>query len=414
MAPSKSGGAKDGAAEAEVDAACARARSAGNSAYTAGDLEGAMGHYVQAMACWERTVRAEDRAQSLEVGQLVQYSSKGFFGEVMSCFPLFDEYFLKDMGSDKAIWAGDIGRDLRRFSRKELVPVPRAMVDFKLAVLQNLAAVCLRQDQWEQSIKWADQALCIHGKAPKALMRKGAALLRLDQPGPASDVLATCAEEVPQDVEVRRLLREAEKKRSPMWVCATGCCGPWGIVCGGAISQVNAEVVAPARPKAAALIEEDGTSPAAAADSGEKAAAETSSKTTSSTSASGPAAAAARGEPELNSSSERTTSRQEATASRGDGAAAVAAEQRGGAIPCREEACQEERCRERRPPPRPPGEECIPSAATAAAASKAGGLDRGIVTGLLCVAAGSLMVAVLAAGWMMAASSAADESGMHR
>merc|ERR1712151_1366102 len=83
----------------------------------------------------------------------------------------------------------------------------------------------------------------------KALLRKGAALLRLNQPGPASDVLATCAEVTPKDAEVRRLLKEAETKRSPTWVCATGCCGPWGIVCGGPISQTVAEVVAPAAKK---------------------------------------------------------------------------------------------------------------------------------------------------------------------
>jgi len=144
---------------------------------------------------------------------------------------------------------GDPGGNLRRFARKELLAVTREDLDFRLAVLQNLAAVCLRQEKFDQAVHWADQALCIQGRAPKALMRKGSALLRLNQPGPASDVLATAAEEVPNDAEVRRLLREAEKTRSPMWVCATGCCGPWGIVCGGAVAQAMPEVVAPASRK---------------------------------------------------------------------------------------------------------------------------------------------------------------------
>lgn len=227
-------------------AAGAAARSAGNAAYVAGDLDAAASHYAESLACWDRALNTELQPKSLEVGQVVQYSDKGYFGTVMSCYPLFDEYFLKDLGSDQAIWAGDIGRDLRRFTLRELVAVRRELVDFRLAVLQNLAAACLGQEKWEQTVKWADMALCIQGRSPKALMRKGAALLRLNKPGPASDVLATAAEVVPNDREVRRLLRDAEKMRSPMWVCATGCCGPWGIVCGGPIAQTMAEVVAPA------------------------------------------------------------------------------------------------------------------------------------------------------------------------
>jgi len=233
----------------DVMAAGAAARKAGNTAFNAGDMDTAASHYSEALTCWKGALSAEAQTTALEVGQLVQYCDKGYFGEVMSCFPLFDEYFLKDMGSDQAIWVGDPGRDLRRFSRKELVAVTRELMDFRLAVLQNLAAVCNRQGKWEQAVKWADQALCIQGRAPKALMRKGSALLRLNLPGPASDVLATAAEEVPTDVEVRRLLREAEQRRSPTWICATGCCGPWGIVCGGPISQTVPEVVAPAAKK---------------------------------------------------------------------------------------------------------------------------------------------------------------------
>jgi len=154
---------------------------------------------------------------------------------------------VKDLGSDKAVWVGDPGGNLRRFTRKEVTAVSREMVDFRLAVCQNLAAVCLRLEKFETCARWADCALCISGRAPKALMRKGAALLSLNLPGPASDVLATAEEEVPHDTEVRRLLRRAEKMRSPMWVCATGCCGPWGIVCGGPVADTVASVIAPRR-----------------------------------------------------------------------------------------------------------------------------------------------------------------------
>eukprot|EP00913_Durusdinium_trenchii_P031908 g29884.t1 len=81
------------------------------------------------------------------------------------------------------------------------------------------------------------------GKAPKALMRLGLGLLRTGKPGPASDWLAAAQKAMPKDSEVRRLLREAEMKRSPTWVCANGCCGPWGIVCGGPSVDTMAERV---------------------------------------------------------------------------------------------------------------------------------------------------------------------------
>lgn len=228
-------------------AACLSAKGEGNSAYASGDLQLAVDCYTKALSSWDDSVKAEQQPKGLEVGQLVRYDKRNFFGEVMSCFPLFDEYFLKDLGSDKAIWVGDAGGTLRRFNRDELHCVNRSLLDARQAIVQNLSAVHLKREAWYESIKWADAALVIEGRAPKALLRKGAALLQVNQPGPASDVLATAQEVVPKDIEVRRLLREAEFKRSPFWVCVKGCCGPWGIVCGGPVtSGANAIVVAPA------------------------------------------------------------------------------------------------------------------------------------------------------------------------
>merc|ERR1719487_2869833 len=54
-------------------------------------------------------------------------------------------------------------------------------------------------------------------------------MLKNGQPGPASDVLSTAQSVTPKDPEVKRLLWEAEKARGSGWVCASGCCGPWGI-----------------------------------------------------------------------------------------------------------------------------------------------------------------------------------------
>jgi len=223
-----------------------QAKAEGNNAYAAGDLGLATSKYTECLSMWEDALGALPREATLQVGEVVRYHKKGF-GTVMSAFPLFDEYFLKDSGTDQAIWVGDPGGDLYHFARKDLEAVPTEFFDLRLLTLQNLAAVCLRKDDLEGASQWADQALAMDGRAPKALMRKGAALLRDGQPGPASDALAAAKKALPSDPEIRKLLREAEMKRSPTWVCVSGCCGPWGIVCGGPVSSAMPQVVPPAQ-----------------------------------------------------------------------------------------------------------------------------------------------------------------------
>jgi len=232
----------------EAVAACELAKSEGNQAIGDGDTDLAAQHYEKALNLWEDIIQASPQPKAFEVGQLVRYNKRNYFGVVMSCFPIFDEYFLKDLGSDKAIWVGDPGGDLRRFDRKELHAVRKEDLDLRQALAQNLALCHLRQKAWSKCVIWCDAALVIEGRATKALLRKGSALLQLNQPGPASDVLATVAEVTPKCPEVRRLLREAEARRSPTWVCVTGCCGPWGIVCGAPAQTTgaNAIYVAPA------------------------------------------------------------------------------------------------------------------------------------------------------------------------
>lgn len=382
-----------------VDAAGVAARSAGNRAYLAGDMGTAADHYAEALNSWERALCAAPQPDGLEVGQLVQYCDKGFFGTVMSCFPLFDEYFLKDLGSDQAMWAGDPGRDLRRFARKELVAVSRELVDFRLAVLQNLAAVCLRQDKWEQTVKWADMALCIQGRSPKALMRKGAALLQLNQPGPASDVLATAAEEIPNDVEVRRLLRDAEKRRSPMWVCVTGCCGPWGIVCGGPVAQTVPEVIAPASkgPSMQARIRGEEVSDAAGAEADRQAVAVA---MLASSLVVDESVAPMGGDPPM----------VEAPAPRAAELPQPAPEQEpADAAPAEE--VTDTVCRSRRQLPAEPGRQTQGGPADAAsdiAEQRAASMEKG-ATGLLFVAAGAFSVAMLAVVWMLSLSAEGPE-----
>jgi len=197
-------------------------------------LKEAVARYTDALASWEEALREEPHPKTFAKGDRVRYDAarKVGFATVESAFTVMDEYFLRDLGTDQAIWVGDAGGDLQRFSRSELRTVPQDLFDLRFACAQNLAAVRLKQDDFSEAIRWADEALKMNGKAPKALMRKGSALLKSGQPGPASDVLAAAAAEVPKDAEVRKLLREAEKTRPGNWVCMNGCCGPGFSVCG--------------------------------------------------------------------------------------------------------------------------------------------------------------------------------------
>mmetsp|Transcript_54301 Transcript_54301/g.84470 ORF Transcript_54301/g.84470 Transcript_54301/m.84470 type:complete len:371 (-) Transcript_54301:7-1119(-) len=208
--------------------ACAAAKAGGNSAYTAGDLDEAAKCYSEALDRWKEAIAAMPKPKTFSVGDRVMYDGKGF-GSVESAFTIMDEYFLKDLGTDQAIWVGEIGRDLKRFSKSDLQPMTQELFDLRLACAQNLAAVRLKQEDYDEAIEWAVEALKMDGKSPKALLRKGAALLKSGRPGPASDVLNLLLTIAPKDAEAKKLLREAEKTRDPGWVCANGCCGPWGV-----------------------------------------------------------------------------------------------------------------------------------------------------------------------------------------
>ncbi|CAK9038783.1 unnamed protein product [Durusdinium trenchii] len=91
--------------------ACAACKAEGNTAYANGDLETAREHYAAALEHWEAALRPAPSAH--EIGARVRYSRHGF-GVVMSAFTMFDEYFLKDLGNDQAIWAGEPGGELKR------------------------------------------------------------------------------------------------------------------------------------------------------------------------------------------------------------------------------------------------------------------------------------------------------------
>jgi len=208
--------------------ACVAAKGEGNAAYAAGNLELAIERYTAALDHWNVALDDLPKPKMFSRGDCVAYNNKGF-GRVESAFTVMDEYFLKDLGTDMPIWVGDAGGDLRRFSKSDLQPVPQELFDLRLACTQNMAAVKLKQEDFDLAIKWADEALRMDCRAGKALMRKGAALLKNGKAGPASDYLLTAKEVLPKDAEVKRLLFEAELARGAGWVCANGCCGPWGI-----------------------------------------------------------------------------------------------------------------------------------------------------------------------------------------
>lgn len=208
--------------------AAVAAKADGNAAYAAGDLDLAVKEYTAALENWDEALELEVKPKAFSKGDCVVYCHKGF-GRVESAFTVMDEYFLKDLGTDKPLWVGDAGGDLKRFSKADLQPVPQDLFDLRLAVAQNIAAVMIKREDYKQAIKWSDEALRMDGWSLKALLRKGAAMIKEEQAGPASNVLLAAQQIAPKDPEVKRLLREAEKLRAPGWVCANGCCGPWGI-----------------------------------------------------------------------------------------------------------------------------------------------------------------------------------------
>lgn len=237
-------------------AACTDAKAEGNAAFAAGDLEKAAACYAEGLESWERLLASTPRPSALKVGDRVRYNRTGGkrFGMVMSAFPVMDEYFLKDLGTDEAIWQGEPGGQLKRFELADLQLVPEDVANLWLACTQNLSAVYLKQGELREAVTWADAALAANGKASKALLRKAAALLKM---GPeqensaalACEVLTAAKEADPKNREILKLMREAEIKRGGNWVCIMGCCGPWGIVCGGPVALEAVPEIGPGKIK---------------------------------------------------------------------------------------------------------------------------------------------------------------------
>mmetsp|Transcript_436 Transcript_436/g.575 ORF Transcript_436/g.575 Transcript_436/m.575 type:complete len:260 (-) Transcript_436:102-881(-) len=197
----------------------------GNRAFGAGQLEVAKQCYTEALKHWAAAVQENRSKDVLPEGAYVSYG-KEKYGKVMSVFPLMKEYFIKDLENDQPVWAGgQVGISLERFGHMELQPIETELFDLRFAVTQNLAAVHLKLEEYAEAVRWANAALNMNGKAPKALMRKGAALLRTARPAAAIEVLSVAAEALPSDKEVQRLLAEATKAapESAQWVCAAGC-----------------------------------------------------------------------------------------------------------------------------------------------------------------------------------------------
>ncbi|CAK0809576.1 unnamed protein product [Prorocentrum cordatum] len=220
MVPEAAAGAVGGVAGL---AEAAEAKEAGNAALRSADLPLAVERYEEAIAACDRALAAlegQRRTEPKELANddLVYYEHQGRegFGIVDMAHPHFGDYVVKDLGTADIVKvkAGKYEEVSRRFRRRELVAVPRELFDTRLACLNNLTLVSLklakstlRDEDFVATVKRADDALAMDGRAAKALMRKGASLLVLKQVKEAVQAL-TLASHVTRgkDSEVERLL----------------------------------------------------------------------------------------------------------------------------------------------------------------------------------------------------------------
>lgn len=203
----------DSVVEALV-ASIAEAKDAGNKALKEDDLSGAKEHYEKAL---ERFDEGLDALPPEEIGynDLVKY--EGGFAVVDTAAKQFQDYILQDLYTYSIVKAkvGRFEEVATHFKDTDLKRIPRELFAARLAVVQNMALLSLKHARatgettdFEDVIRAADRALAMDGKSPKALMRKGAALVELKEIDAAAQVLGAAAKETKgQDKEVQRLLQ---------------------------------------------------------------------------------------------------------------------------------------------------------------------------------------------------------------
>lgn len=215
--------AADGATSEVLTAEhCIDLKAKGNAAYAAGEIDCAILSYTEAVDNWHSVVRNSPQPEALEEGDQVLYEpdalgiTGSLFGEITKAFPLLKEYHLKDLASGKeAKENNEESYTLRCFDKADLIVIPKQMFELQLACLQNLAAAYLKQGLHEEAVIWADQALAMDPRAPKALMRKGMALLRGGERLSRAQRVLTLANQVsPKDREVQKALDEVKSLRA--------------------------------------------------------------------------------------------------------------------------------------------------------------------------------------------------------
>jgi hypothetical protein len=197
----------------------------GNNALHSKDLPLAIEKYEEALDLWQNALLAVPQTGALNQNDLVLYAEEGRFGRVETNDIIFKEFQVEDMCTGQMVKhkVGKYEEVVTRFKRKDLAHVPQEVYDLRLAILQNMSLVALklaraskREEDFEEVVRRANEALLMKGTAAKASMRKGEALYELRDMEGAMRSLAIAQQETKgKDDEVLRLLllvREAKGK----------------------------------------------------------------------------------------------------------------------------------------------------------------------------------------------------------
>jgi len=204
--------------DSEAAAAAANAKLDGNEALKSADLPRAIELYEKAVQLVDKAIDEVPQEGALRNNQLVRYAD-GRYAIIDTAYPQFEDYVIMDL-YNRDIVRHKVGRHdfdvvSKRFMREELHSVPQELFDLKVACLQNIALATLkmakgtkRASDFEEAVKRANDALALDGKSPKALMRKGQALVDLRDWQNAFQCLAVASQETKgKDPEVQRLLQ---------------------------------------------------------------------------------------------------------------------------------------------------------------------------------------------------------------
>jgi len=191
-------------------------KEAGNEALKSKDLPLASERYEEALEVWEKAFAEVPQAKALNQNDLVRFCEEGF-GVIETADPIFKDYQVTSLCNGDFVKhkAGKYEEVITKFKRKELMVVPQEFFDLRLGLLQNQTLVALKlarasraQSDWEEVVARANMALYMSGRAAKALMRKGEALLHLKDVEGAARALSMAAQETKgKDEEVNRLLQ---------------------------------------------------------------------------------------------------------------------------------------------------------------------------------------------------------------